>query len=146
MKHLFFLIGLLLIFPVFQSGQETNFDWISGEWIRTNGKAGLITTESWEKISDDTYKGIGLTKKNGETVFREDLRLIKKEENWVYEVVGVNVDTTNFIVTSYSGNSFSAENQENPFPKQIEYSYNEEKLTAEISDENRKIVFEFRRE
>lgn len=146
MKNLFIIIIFLFAPPVEDARQETNFDWITGDWTRTNGKTELTTTESWEKLSDSIYKGHGISKKNGETIFREDLRLVKKDDNWIYEVVGVNVDTTNFIITSFSSKSFSAENLKNPFPKQIDYKYENGKLVAEISDDSKKIVFEFRRD
>ncbi|HKJ49426.1 MAG TPA: DUF6265 family protein [Christiangramia sp.] len=67
--------------------QETeNFDWLVGNWIRTNGKKESTTTEVWEKSSGNLYIGTGLTKKNNEIVFRENLRLLKKGSNWIYEV------------------------------------------------------------
>ena len=122
-----------------------NFDWLLGEWTRTNGKKDLITTEAWEKTANNSYSGTGKTKKNNETVFIENLRLIKKKDHWVYEVTGVNEDTTNFILTSFSGKSFSAENPENPFPKTIAYRLEDQKLIAETSDDSRTIIFEFKR-
>ena len=124
--------------------QETeNFDWIMGEWIRINGKVGITTTEKWDKISDTVYFGVGMTKKDNQIIFRENLRLLKKNNNWVYEVTGVNEDTTNFILTSISDVSFKAMNPENPFPKKISYHAKNTNLIAEISDENKKITFEF---
>ena len=131
----------------FNQPQETeNFEWLVGNWIRTNGKKESITTEIWEKSSDNLYLGTGLTKKNNKIVFRENLRLLKKGNNWTYEVTGVNEDTTNFVIQSYSENSFIATNPDNPFPKKIEYTYKDEKLVAVISDEDKKIVFEFKRD
>lgn len=129
-----------------QLQQTENFDWLIGDWIRTNGKKESITTEIWEKASGNLYLGTGLTKKNNEIVFKENLRLIKKGSNWIYEVTGVNADTTNFVIQSFSENSFIANNPDNPFPKKIEYVYKDEKLVAVISDEDKKIVFEFKRD
>lgn len=145
MKLLFFSL-IFFIIPVFNIQQETSFDWITGDWVRINANDDLITTESWKKLSDSIYSGQGISTKNGETIFREDLRIIRKTDHWVYEVVGVNVDTTNFIISSFSSNSFKAGNSENPFPKNIAYKYENEKLVAEISDDHKKIVFEFKRD
>ena len=126
--------------------EKANFDWLVGNWIRTNGKKESTTTEVWEKSSGNLYLGTGLTKKNNEIVFRENLRLLKKGSNWIYEVTGVNADTTNFVIQSFSNNSFIAINPDNPFPKKIEYVYKDEKLVAVISDDDKKIEFEFKRE
>ncbi|SDS45779.1 hypothetical protein SAMN04488553_2302 [Gramella sp. MAR_2010_147] len=126
----------------FRQNPET-FDWIIGDWIRTNGMHKLTTTEHWKKISSNLYEGTGVTKKNNETVFRENLRIIKKEEKWIYEVTGVNKETTNFLLTSISDNTFTAVNPENEFPKKISYRTEDKKLIAEISDDRKKEIFEF---
>ncbi|WP_309562412.1 DUF6265 family protein [Christiangramia sp. SM2212] len=126
--------------------QEDNFDWIIGEWVRINDKEGITTTEKWENSSDNMYSGIGLASKDGEIVFREDLRILKKNDTWIYEVTGVNSDTTNFLISSITSNSFTAINLDNPFPKEINYRAEEGRLIAEISDDENKIVFEFRKD
>lgn len=141
---------LCLIFSIEEADsrqfQKTeNFDWILGYWVRTNGKKDITTTETWKKTSEYSYEGIGLTVKNGETVFRENLRILKKKDDWVYEVTGVNEDTTNFVLSSISENSFKAVNPENPFPKEINYRAENGKLIAEISDDKKKIQFEFKK-
>ena len=128
----------------FNELQETeNFDWMLGDWTRVNDKKGITTTEKWEKTSGNIYIGTGLAAKNGETVFKENLRLLKKDGYWVYEVTGVNPDTTNFVLTSISEDSFSAVNPENPFPKEISYRLENGQMIAEISGDAKKIVFNF---
>ncbi|MCH4822675.1 DUF6265 family protein [Gramella lutea] len=148
------IIFLCLIFSIANNKKEAdlrqfqeteNFDWILGEWIRTNGKKELITTETWKKTSVNIYEGTGLSMKNGEKVFRENLRILKKKNDWVYEVTGVNADTTNFMLTSISEDSFTAVNPENPFPKEINYRAENGNLIAEISDDGKRIIFEFKR-
>ena len=129
----------------FPAQQQENFDWITGEWVRTNDKSGITTTEIWKKETDSMYVGTGLATKNNETVFREDLRLLKKSGKWVYEVSGVNEETTNFILTAISEDSFTAINPENPFPKLISYRKESNRMIAEISDDSRKIIFEFKK-
>ena len=124
--------------------QDENFEWLLGNWIRLNDENGIITTESWEKSSNGIYTGRGLAMKNNDTVFREDLRILKKNGNWIYEVTGVNADTTNFIIASVSYSSFTAVNPKNPFPKKINYHLENGRLIAEISDDDKRIVFEFK--
>ena len=146
---------LCLVFSVYikyeeshfnQPQEKANFDWLVGNWIRTNGKKESTTTEVWEKASDNLYLGTGLTKKNNKIVFRENLRLLKKGNNWTYEVTGVNADPTNFAIQSFSENNFIATNPDNPFPKKIEYIYKDGKLVAVISDDHKEIVFEFEKD
>lgn len=146
MKLYSFLI-LLLIFTTYDcKAQETkNFDWMTGEWIRTNGSKGIITSEKWKKVSDTIYIGTGFTEKNAQIVFKENLRLLRNKNKWIYEVTGVNEDTTNFVLTEISDNSFIAINPENPFPKVISYHAKNGKLIAEISNDSKNIVFEFQK-
>ncbi len=129
----------------FQQQETENFDWMIGEWTRINGKKEIMTTEKWEKTPGNIYTGTGLSVKKSENVFRENLRLLRKNGKWIYEVTGVNADTTNFILTSISANSFTAVNPDNPFPKKINYQAENGKLIAEISDDEKKILFEFKK-
>ena len=38
-----------------------NFDWLLGNWKRTNEEKGKETFENWKKTNDTEYKGIGFT-------------------------------------------------------------------------------------
>jgi ABC-type multidrug transport system ATPase subunit len=81
--------------------------------------------------------------REGDTVFREDLRIFKKDSSWVFEVTGVNEDPTPFILTESDSASFIAENPENEFPKLIEYSKTKEGLHAEVKSDEMSIGFDF---
>jgi hypothetical protein len=141
------LIGILIILISLSCSQKKitahNFDWLIGSWMRTNDKDGQITYEHWKKNSDLEYKGLGCTIQNNDTIFKEQLRLFKMNETWIYEVTGVNENPTRFQLTNQTDNSFESENEFNEFPKIIEYSLNDDVLHAKISDEETEISFSF---
>ena len=149
-----FLVIIPLLF--FQSGcsqkQSSNdeieitnssFDWIVGNWERTNDEVGKKTFENWGKKSITEFVGEGFTLAENDTIFKEQLRIIKIDNRWQLEVVGVNESPTIFEFTNYSENSFSCENKLNEFPKTINYSFDGNMLTARIADDKNEIIFSF---
>ncbi len=125
------------------SGADQNFDWLLGEWIRTNEKSDRNTYENWIKQSDTLYLGIGYTLQNSDTLFKEEIHLLKSAHEWIYRVYGVNRRPTSFRVTHRTLNSFVCQNDKNPFPKLISYTLEDDILTAEISADGKKIRFLF---
>ena len=122
-----------------------NFDWLIGSWIRNNDKEENITYEYWSKSSSTEYIGLGCTLHNSDTIFKENLRLLKTGEKWNLEVSGVNENPTRFLILSHSKSSFECENKNNDFPKNIEYALRDNILLAKISDDNTEIKFSFDR-
>ena len=122
---------------------DYNLDWLTGSWMRKNDEAGKKTFEQWSKRSTEEYVGLGYTLQEKDTVFKEELRLIKINGNWNLEVTGVNETPTLFVFTGQSENSFTCENEANEFPKKIEYGLKNKMLTATISDGNTEIPFIF---
>lgn len=120
-----------------------NFDWLQGSWIRTNDDIGKQTFENWEKIDSNNYIGLGCTLMKSDTTFKEDLRLIRNNGSWTFEVRGVNTEMTPFTIIEQTDTSFLCENQKNEFPKRIEYIFHNKTLTAKISDEKMEIPFIF---
>lgn len=124
---------------------DINADWLTGSWTRTNDAEGSQTYEVWKKVSDGVYEGKGWTMQNSDTVFQEDLRIAKTDSIWNLEVRGVNEKPTYFQITTSSEESFTAENEQNEFPKKIEYSIEDNKLKAVISDDENEVEFIFER-
>jgi len=125
--------------------QETQFDWLLGNWERTNDSEGNKTYEYWAKKSDTEYIGFGCTLKNKDTVFKETIRLIKEKEQWIFKVIGVNESPTLFPISSLTKTSFTCKNPENEFPKQIVYSLEEGYLKAVISSNDILVPFLFKK-
>lgn len=142
------LYSLLIIIALSacNTTQTTQFDWLIGSWERTNDSDGNKTYESWSKKSNTEYIGLGCTLKNKDTVFKENIHLIKIKEQWVFKVIGVNETPTIFKFISNTTSSFTFENPENEFPKRIKYSFDGENLKAIISDDNNEVPFLFKKE
>lgn len=144
---------LLLSFSCFaQSARKTkkdfkSLDWIVGDWNRTNVRAGSTAMESWEKISDLIYKGIGVSMKGSDTTFVEHLR-IEIKSNKIYYVADVreNAEPTYFELVEISEAGFTSQNLKHDFPKVISYALKGKELTAIISDGgDKKMGFTFNR-
>lgn len=144
MKNLIFILILCLTAckqKREQSSINTEFDYLIGDWERTNEKEGNITFEHWKAINSNQLKGHGYTLKAKDTVFNERMTLHKKNEVWTLSVVGPNEEPTLFKVTSKEENSFIAQNPENEFPKEIKYFYFDDVLTAKVSAGEMEVSF-----
>ena len=59
-----------------------NYDWLIGSWIRCNDEEENSTYEHWMKNSSTEYTGLGCILQDGDTIIKENLRLIKTGEEW----------------------------------------------------------------
>ena len=126
-----------------QENVTSDFDFLLGDWERTNTKDGVITMEHWKIASASEYNGHGYTIEKKDTTFQEWMRLHKTDSLWRLEISGPNENPVIFTITDSNINSFKAKNPANEFPKRIEYSYFDETLTAHISNEELTIPFIF---
>lgn len=139
----FYLLLIIIVLSSCNKTEETQFDWLLGNWERTNNSEGNKTYEYWTKKSNTKYIGFGCTLKNKDTVFKERIQLIKENEQWVFKVTGVNEVPTLFPITFLTETSFTCKNPENEFPKQIVYSIEAGNLKAVISANDAQIPFLF---
>lgn len=123
-----------------------NFDWLIGNWQRINEEEGKETYETWNKVNNTKYIGVGFTMQNSDTIWKENIKLLKSDDNWNFEVSVMNeYSPTVFKLTNISDESFTCENELNEFPKKIKYFKNEDKISAVISGGETKVLFEFER-
>lgn len=121
-----------------------NFDYLLGNWKRSNEKEGKKTFEHWTKKSNSEYRGNGFTLLDGDTIWQENIVLMLYNGSWEYRVTGKGEEQpTVFWLTSIEKEGFTAENPENEFPKKITYRKPGEKLHATISGDDMEIPFEF---
>lgn len=144
------ILSIALFFSIISCTQKQknvsisgDFDFLLGDWERTNNKPGVITKEHWTIKSPTIYIGHGYTTKKSDTTFNEHMQLIKQDSVWILEVGGPNELPTKFTITSHTKNSLVAENPEHDFPKKISYSYFDDTLSAKVSNEEMEIPFIF---
>ena len=144
MKNIFFILLLCLIACKQKKESidiKTAFDYLVGDWERTNEPEGNHTFEHWKVIDSTSLVGHGYTLQGKDTVFNERMTLHKQNDIWMLSIVGPNETPTLFKVTSQKTNSFTAQNPENEFPKEIKYFYFDDVLTAKISAEKTEVSF-----
>jgi len=117
--------------------QKPNF--LIGNWIRTNNKPNQKTYEIW----NSDFTGLGVTLQEKDTIFREELKIITKNDSLFLKVSGVNESPTYFAFTQQTDSSFVCENPKNEFPKKIAYYLENKRLKAEVSNADFSIEFIF---
>lgn len=123
-----------------------HLEWLTGNWKRINDDTGRQTYESWQKWSDQEFRGFGYTLSGEDTLFSEHLRIVFKNQKPQYEVTGVNDFPTYFEFIGQDVNAFACANPENDFPKNIEYIYQNDTIFTTIMSEAHSIVFVFVRD
>ncbi len=128
-----------------QTITTVNYDWLPGEWVRTNDTDGKQTFENWVKQNDTTYLSHGFTMKGADTVWQEFATLSPVNNQWYLRVKMGKTDSssTDFKVIEQGENFFNCENQQNDFPKLIKYKKSGQQLLAEISADTMKVNFVF---
>lgn len=153
-KTLLMLAGILLLSCQSNTADKSekkstsknlySFDFLLGDWKRTNEEKGKTTYESWKKHNDSTYIGKSYTMLGKDTVFCEKAILSPINSKWVYQVkTNDDPETTNFELMEYGPESFICENLNNSFPTLIKYERTNDILEAEISNEETSIPFYF---
>ncbi|MEH6705517.1 DUF6265 family protein [Galbibacter orientalis] len=145
MRSIFILCILVISFSCREQASP-NFDWLLGNWERVNEEEGKVTYEFWKKITDKEYKGLSFTLKSNDTIFKENMQLLKIDGKWNLHVLAPKEPhPTVFKVTTMEGNSFIAENKEIEFPTKIAYKQMDTSLNAAVSNKEMKISFEFKK-
>lgn len=111
-----------------------NFDWLVNKWQRSNDKEGQSTFENWDKTNDSLYIGMSYTLQGADTIFKENVQLIRARSQWSYNVLLSEADeVVSFVLTQMSDTSFICENTYNEFPKKILYQMRGDSLYANVS-------------
>ena len=113
--------------------------WLFGKWERINNQADKNTYEFW----NDDFSGIGFTLKEKDTLFKEVLHIVTKNDSLFFQVTGVNETPTLFAFTQQTDTSFTAENNHNEFPKTIRYWRENNQLKATVANDEFSIDFVF---
>ena len=123
---------------------KTKFDWLVGNWIRKNDKDSKQTFESWQKKSSTEFIGISYTLLNKDTVWKENVKLNKVKNTWLFAVTGKeDKKPTVFQLAKINDSLFVFENKNNEFPKLIQYQNKGNTFSALVSGGDMTIPFEF---
>lgn len=145
MKYLrIVLINIALIILTSCNTGQDNFDWLLGDWQRSNEKAGMETYESWKKISSTEYLGIGFTMQDGDTIWQENIKLIQVDGNWDLVVISPGeAGHTSFRMSHSKPFEFTCVNEKHDFPNEIKYWKDGDMLRALVSGSDMEIPFDF---
>lgn len=123
-----------------------DFDWMLGEWTRTNDEGDKATFENWRKKDQSHYIGFSFTMQDSDTVWQETVDLVKTNDSWSFDVKGKSeTQPTKFRLITIEDGRFVSENQTNEFPKVIEYWKIEDGLHAKISGVDMEVLFVFQK-
>lgn len=90
--------------------------WLTGQYADTS----IQFFESWALMNDSILTGSGFQMEGGDTVFKEQLSIEKRDRQWQY-IVKADSSETAFDLTNQPGDSLVFENRENEYPKRITY-------------------------
>ena len=111
-------------------------NWIAGNWQSATERS--ITSETWNKISEDTWEGSGAVHDNatGELRSAESLRMVAMSGEVFYIAkVGHNPVPIAFKLVECGPTSATFSNPGHDFPKQLDYFLNESgALRVRVSD------------
>jgi hypothetical protein len=139
MRFLILFFTCTLLFSCLQERKTKKPTWLFGKWERINNQTDKKTYEFW----DSDFSGIGFSLQKKDTVFKEVLHIITKNDSFFLRVTGVNENPTLFAFTQQTDTSFTAENKQNEFPKTIRYWKENNQLKAIVANDEFSIDFVF---
>lgn len=123
-----------------------NFDWMTGDWYMRGD--GYTIYEHWDGKSENIMEGFSVsTNSKGDTLGKEELRIIKFEDDFFYIAKpSRKKNPTTFKMTVDSVRKVSFYNETNEFPKLIEYIRKGDSLIVKISNNEKVTLFKFKKE
>ncbi len=152
MKYTFAWLVLVAIFFSFQEKKISvkQFEWLEGTWKQE----GLDAYEQWEFVSDTLIRGASFHLVGNDYVRDENIKFLAKDSYFYYIPLVFNQNkqqAVSFKVSSFTPNSFIAENPAHDFPQRIVYTLTDANhlqayIEGEIKGKNKRIDFFFVRE
>lgn len=140
MRNILFLVCIIFLCSCKKESEKIgNPSFLIGNWVRLNDVEGSKTYENWNV----NYTGMSYTIKDGNTSFKETMRIVSINDTLHLKVSGVNKTPTYFKFTQQTDTSFVCENPKNEFPKKIKYYLENKQLKAIISSDDFRIDFIF---
>jgi len=153
MKKLKIVLLLSMLLPAtlsyaqkYTAQEFKKLEWLTGNWNRTNMKAGSLGYERWEKVSPTKLTGEAAAIKGADTIFKEKTQLIIKGDDIFYVVDAAgNTETVYFKMTTITADGFVCEAPEHDFPKMITYKLTGDTIKATISGDGKAMDFYYER-
>lgn len=152
MKYTFSWLVLAALLFSFQEKKISvkQFEWLEGTW-KQEGKDAY---EQWELVSDTLIRGASFHRAGNDYVRDENIEFLAKDGSFCYTpiVFGQNGgQPVSFKVSSFTANSFVAENPAHEFPQRIVYTLTDANhlkayIEGEVKGKNKRIDFFFVRE
>jgi len=117
---------------------DEEISWLSGCWTNEDGSS----REVWSDSFNGLLFGYSVTAKDGITSFFEDLRIEKKETEYVYVASPMGTGSTEFVLTESNERSALFTNPEHDFPQMLHYQRSGKKMTIEVSTLDRSKGFQ----
>ncbi len=137
MRYYLIILISILLFSCQKETQKPN--WLQGKWQRLNEKPTKTTFDFW----NNDLTGIGFTLQENDTVFKETMSIVSIQNILHLKIVGVNEQPTLFKFTQQTDTSFVSENEQNEFPKKINYYMDGQQLKCKVSNDEFSIDFIF---
>ncbi|MEM1262171.1 MAG: DUF6265 family protein [Pseudomonadota bacterium] len=121
---------LVALLPVLAGAQDNELGWLAGCWISDDGFA----REIWVEERDGSMAGFSTTIRDGEIVFYEVLTIKRNSrDRWIYSAYPSNQAAVSFAARETDTSRIVFLNASHDYPQVIEYSVENDALTAVIS-------------
>lgn len=124
MKKLLFFAVIIAISSSCGKYGGTSFKWLKGRWEQHSPTD--TVTESWEKLDNGVYEGMGSMTQNGRIVFSEKMQIAKREGTLYYIATVPDQNGGKEVLFKYQGDledTYVFENKEHDWPQRIMYHY-----------------------
>ncbi|HRI79857.1 MAG TPA: DUF6265 family protein [Cyclobacteriaceae bacterium] len=147
-----FTVSVILLLAFIQCFSQTapspselkKLQWLEGTWTRTNAKPGRSGSERWVKVSENEWRGWGVSMSGNDTTFVEKLKLVIHDGTICYAAdVPENKNIVYFKFTELTDSRFTCENPEHDFPKKIAYERTGNQLKAIVSGDGKSLEYFF---
>ena len=122
-----------------------DMDWIIGTWEGGVVAEGIVSIEVWSKVSADHYAAEAESRHDGNLISKEHMEISILDDHHCLIIEHGGSEPVVFDFISEDDSGFVSRNEENEFPKQIEYELVGDELVATISDGGPKMEFRFKK-
>lgn len=130
MKKYFLIVIIASLLVSCNKNKETasdvfkNLEWITGNWMNTNEDGTYY--ENWTRENDSTYSGESYFMFGKDTIFKEDINILIRQDTIYYIPIVSNQNDgkpIEFKLIHFDNNTSIFENKFHDFPQRIIYTH-----------------------